>query len=237
MKKNNKTLTILYMLFAALLICANCIAAKQIPIGNYFGEDIAITAGILCYPFTFLITDIIGEVWGKIQAKRAVIGGFIGQIICISLITLASILPGSDSNISMMFSQILGSNWILVIGSLLAFVLSQSWDVYIFHKVRDWYIKKHKSTKGGRWIWENISTITSQLIDSVVFYIGLIIMLSTLGITLPFNVICITIFIYWITKIVIAVVDTPIFYLLTNKSTKELEETLNKSTIENDSNN
>lgn len=217
MKKTNKNLTILYMLFAALLICANCIAAKQVPVGNWFGQDIAITAGILCYPFTFLITDIIGEIWGKIQAKRAVIGGFIGQIICIGLITIAAWLPGNDPNMTMYFQNVLGSNWILVIGSLLAFILSQSWDVYIFHKVRDWYVNKYGSTKGGRWIWENISTCTSQLIDSIVFYIGLIIMLSTIGVTLPFNVICITIFVYWLIKMGIALIDTPIFYLLTNK--------------------
>lgn len=221
MKKSNKLLTTLYMLFAALLICANCIAAKQIPVGNWFGQDIAITAGILCYPFTFLITDIIGEIWGKIEAKRAVIGGFFGQIICIILITIAAWLPASDSNMMTMFSQVLGSNWILVIGSLLAFFLSQTWDVYIFHKIRDWYISKHGSTKGGRWIWENISTVTSQLIDSIVFYIGLIIMLSTIGVTLPFNVICITIFVYWLIKIMIAIVDTPIFYFLTNKNEDE----------------
>ena len=208
-------LVYMYMLFAALLVCANCIATKQIYVGKWFGVDISITAGIVCYPFTFLVTDIIGEVWGKEKAQHAVIGGFVGQIIAILLVVLANVIPGNDEAVSNSFNSILGSNWILTIGSLAACFLSQSWDVWVFHKIRNAYIKKHGSTKGGRWIWNNASTITSQLIDSVVFYIGLIIMLRTQGVVLPFNVICITILVYWIIKTCIALLDTPIFYLCT----------------------
>lgn len=215
MKKTDKNLHILYMIFAALLVCANCIAAKQIPIGTWFGVDIAITVGIICYPFTFLITDVIGEIWGKQQAKNAVIGGFIGQIIAVILIVIANLFTSNDPAMKEMFNSVLGSNWILTIGSLTACLLSQSWDVYVFHKIRDKYISKHGSTKGGKWIWNNASTITSQLIDSIVFYIGLIIMLRTQGIVLPFNVAVITVFVYWLVKICIAVLDTPVFYLLT----------------------
>lgn len=224
MKKNNKNLTILYMIFAALLVCSNCIAAKQVPIGNWFGLDIAITAGIICYPFTFLITDIIGEVWGKKEAKMAIIGGFTGQIIAIILITIANAFTSSDPSMKQMFNSVLGSNWILTIGSLTACLLSQSWDVYIFHKIRNAYIKTHDNLNKGKWIWNNVGTITSQLIDSIVFYIGLIIMLKTQGIILPFNVAATTIFVYWLVKICIALLDTPLFYLFTRKSEKHLGE-------------
>lgn len=221
MKKTNKNLMILYMVFAALLVCSNCIAAKQIPIGKWFGVDIAITVGVICYPITFLITDVIGEIWGKKEAKQAVIGGFIGQIIAVLLIVVANLINGNDPTMNSMFNSVLGSNWILTIGSLTACLLSQSWDVYIFHKIRDNYIKKHGSTKRGKWIWNNASTISSQLIDSVVFYIGLLIMLGTNGVHLPFNTAVITIFVYWIIKTVIAILDTPFFYLLTRKADKK----------------
>lgn len=220
MKKDNFKLSILYMIFAALLVCSNCIAAKQVSVGTWFGLPISITAGIICYPFTFLITDIIGELYGKKEAQRAVVGGFIGQIIAILYIIVANLLPGSDPQVSSMFNSILGSNWILTIGSLTACLLSQSWDVFLFHKIRDAYIKKHGSTKGGKWIWNNVATITSQLVDSVVFYIGLLIMLRTQGVVLPFNVAVTTVFVYWLIKIVIALCDTPFFYLFTRKSNK-----------------
>lgn len=218
MKNTEKNLSILYMVFAALLVCSNCMATKQVPVGVWFGCNISITAGIICYPFTFLITDVIGELWGKEKAKRAVVGGFIGQIIAIALIVIANNLPGSDPEVSAMYNSILGSNWILTIGSLTACLLSQSWDVWVFHKIRDSYISKHGSTKGGKWIWNNASTITSQFIDSIVFYIGLLIMLRTQGIVIPANVAVITVFVYWLIKVAIAILDTPFFYFFTRKS-------------------
>lgn len=220
MKKNDFRLNVLYMIFAALLVCANCIAAKQIPVGTWFGMPISITVGIICYPITFLITDIIGELYGKKQAQRAVIGGFIGQIIAVLFLVIANLIPGNDKATAASFNSILGSNWILTIGSLTACLLSQSWDVFLFHKIRDAYIAKYGSTKGGKWIWNNVATITSQLIDSVVFYIGLLIMLRTQGVVLPLNVAVTTVFVYWLIKICIAILDTPFFYLFTRKSTK-----------------
>ena len=220
MKKTKENLSLLYMIFAALLVCANLMAAKQVPVGKWFGLDIAITAGVICYPFTFLVTDIIGELWGKKEAQRAVIGGFVGQIIAVVMIIIANAMPGNDPVMTEMFSSVLGSNWILTVGSLVACFVSQMWDVQVFHKVRSAYIKKHGSIKGGRWIWNNLSTISSQLIDSIIFYIGLLIMLRTQGIVLPFNVIVTTIFVYWLIKIAIALLDTPFFYFFTRKSEK-----------------
>lgn len=219
MKKTEKNLIILNMLFAAALVCANCIAAKQLPVGKWFGEDIAITAGILCYPLTFLITDIVSEIWGKKQANITVRFGFIAQVVVIILITIANLLPGNDPNTSAAFNSILGSNWILVVGSLLACILSQTFDVFLFHKIRDRQIAKHNNTK-AKWIRNNVATILSQLIDSVVFYIGLIIMLRVNGIILPLHTCVITILSYWIIKTIIALCDTPFFYLFTRKSDK-----------------
>lgn len=214
-------LIILYAIFAALLVCANMVAAKQIYIGKWFGVDVSITVGILCYPFTFLITDVIGEKYGKKEAQMAVIGGFIGQVLAILLVVLANLIPSQDETMNVSFNSVLGSNWILTIGSLTACLISQSWDVWVFHKIRDKYVSKHGSTKGGRWIWNNVSTITSQFIDSVVFYAFLLLMLHTQGIDLPFHVCVITVFAYWVLKIAIALLDTPFFYLLTNKYRKE----------------
>lgn len=216
-------LSLMYMLFTALLVAANAMATKQVPIGKWFGIDISITVGIICYPITFLITDIIGELWGKKEAQLAVIGGVCGQIMAMIFIVIANAIKGSDAVTDANFANILGSNWILTIGSLLACFLSQSWDVWVFHKIRDKYIAKHGSTKGGRWIWNNVSTITSQFIDSVVFYIFLLIMLSTLGVKLPASTAVATVFAYWVIKIAIAVLDTPIFYLCTTKWKKSKE--------------
>ena len=215
----------LYMAFAALLVCANAIAAKQVYIGKWFGVDVSITAGIICYPFTFLITDVIGELYGKKKATYAVIGGFIGQIVAIVLQVIANVIPGNSQSMTEAFNTVLGANWILVIGSLTACLVSQSWDVFIFHKIRDAYIRKHGSTKGGRWIWNNCSTMSSQLIDSIIFQIGLFIMLGvSQGFWMPAGVWFATLFAYWLIKVAIAAIDTPIFYLCTNNYKHKKEE-------------
>lgn len=69
-------LTILYMLFGVALVTANCISNKLMDF-SLFGLNANITVGVVAYPFTFLITDIIGEFWGKDKAKVAVWGGFL----------------------------------------------------------------------------------------------------------------------------------------------------------------
>lgn len=217
MRKTDFNLHLLIAIFSALLVCANCIATKQIYVGSWFNTPVSITVGVICYPITFLVTDIIGEVWGKQTAKNTVLWGLIAQVFAILLVVLANLIPGNDPAVSQMFNSILGSNWILTIASLVACAVSQTWDVWVFHKIRDTYIAKHGTRKGGRWLWNNASTITSQLIDSVIFYTGLLIMLRTQGAILPFKTSVVTVFVYWIIKMIIALCDTPLFYIFTNQ--------------------
>ena len=217
-------LVILYILFGGALITANCIANKMIYIGNWFGEDIRITMGIICYPFTFLLTDIIGEKFGKKAAFTAVVGGFIGQIISMILIFIGMAIPGIlftadgiDATASA-YNVVFGNGGMLILGSLTGCLVSQTWDVWIFHKIRAAYIKKHNTTRGGKWIWNNVGTVTSQLIDSAIFY-GI-----AFGSTVTVKGYFITILVYWLIKTCIALLDTPFFYLFTRGTDKKVEE-------------
>ena len=216
MKKTQKNLYLLYMIFGVVLVTANAIASKVFNTGiTLFGSPVTVTVGIISYPITFLITDIIGEIWGKKEANYAVIGGFICQVIATALIIAARYLPGVDPNVSDSYNTLLGQNWIFVVASLTAYLFSQKWDVFVFHKIRDKYIEKHGSTKGGKWIWNNASTMTSQFFDSVIY--------ATIAFGLGFgwfwngNIVPLLnmILAQWIFKVVIAALDTPIFYLCT----------------------
>lgn len=84
--------------------------------------------------------------------------------------------------------------------------------MWVFHKLRDKYIAKHGSVRGGRWIWNNASTMTSQAIDTIIF-----ILLAFWG-TVP-NIWAMVISQY-VLKLVLAALDTPVFYLLTQEETK-----------------
>lgn len=175
------------------------------------------SAGLLAYAITFLMTDIIGQIWGKKEANQAVIYGFIAQIVCTGLIYLTPLIfkpwfIGSDT-----YNSLNSLGW-FTLGSLIAYICSQTWDIFIFHKIKNWASKKfdEKNYNKYRWLWNNGSTLTSQIIDTIIFVgIGFGIGLNISG----NNLIGIMIGQYCI-KFIIALLDTPLFYLFT-KNYKE----------------
>ena len=226
-KNTNNYIKKLIMLIIVLFLIDSVFACYQISNGNI--DTSKEMNSVLSKAYDLGSKDIGGGVIGT--AIASVLTKFLGTTgtviasigIAIILVVIANAIPGDSEATSASFNAILGSNWILTIGSLLACLLSQSWDVWVFHKIRDNYIAKHGSTKGGRWIWNNASTMTSQFIDSIVFYIFLLLMLKNQGIVLPFVNCVVTVFAYWIIKVAIALLDTPIFYLCTTNFKKEKE--------------
>lgn len=219
MKKTEKNLYLLYMLFGVALITANCIASKLMILPfQMFGSAVTITCGVIVYPITFLVTDILGEIWGKKEAGLAVKFGFICQVIATAIIVIARYIPAADATMQEAYVNLLGQNTMFVIASLSAYLCSQKWDVFIFHKIRDAYIKKHGSTKGGKWIWNNVGTMTSQLLDSsiyvlVAFGLGFKWLWTPGMSTMMLNMIIAQ----WLFKVVIAALDTPFFYWFTRE--------------------
>lgn len=205
MRKTEKNLMLVNAIFITSLLIANVVSSKIV---SFWG--LTVPAAIVAYPLTFLMTDVIGEIWGKEEANKTVKLGFVCQMISLILIGGAILLPVAPfANNQAQFTAILGSSFRVVFASMVGYLVSQSWDVWIFHKVRDAYIKKHGSTKGGRWIWNNASTMTSQIIDTAIFitiaFIGTVPNIWTMILS------------QYLVKFVYALLDTPFFYLLTRK--------------------
>lgn len=218
MKKTNGNLILLSMIFVVSLVIANVVTAKTINTGiPLFGSTIILPGAALCYAITFLMTDVVGEIWGKKEANMIVKFGFIGQLLATALIVFTQFLPATDPVMQSSYEMLLGQNLIFVIGSLVAYYVSQSWDVFIFHKIRNKFIKEEGNNK-KRWIWNNLSTMTSQILDTVIF-IGIAFgigfgwlfkaeMLPTLGAMMVGQ---------YLIKFILALLDTPFFYLMTRK--------------------
>ena len=205
MRKTKKNLMLVNAIFITSLLIANVVSSKIV---SFWG--LTVPAAIVAYPLTFLMTDVIGEIWGKEEANKTVKLGFICQMVSLVLIGGAILLPVAPfADNQAQFTAILGSSFRVVFASMIGYLVSQSWDVWIFHKVRDAYIKKHVSTKGGRWIWNNASTMTSQIIDTAIFitiaFIGVVPNIWTMILS------------QYLVKFVYALLDTPFFYLLTRK--------------------
>lgn len=220
MKKTQNNLLLLYMVFAIGLITANAIGAKIFTTGiNLFGAPITLTCGALAYPVTFLCTDIIGELWGKKEAQLAVKYGIICQLIATTIIIIARYLPAVDMVQQDAYVTLLGQNYMFVFASLVSYMASQTCDVHIFHAIRNAYIRKHGTTKGGKWLWNNIGTMTSQLVDSVLyagiaFGVGFGWLFDSSMHLMLFNMILGQ----WLIKVILAALDTPLFYFFTRGS-------------------
>lgn len=199
MQKTDRNLLILNGLFITSLLIANVLSAKIV---SFWG--MVIPAAIVAYPLTFLMTDLIGEIWGKEQANKAVKLGFICQIASLIMIGLAILLPVAPfADNQAEFKSIMGQSFRVVAASLVAYYCSQSWDVWIFHKIRS-MSTKHK------WIRNNVSTMTSQMIDTAIFitiaFVGVVPNIWTMIIS------------QYVIKVVYAALDTIPFYLLTKGS-------------------
>lgn len=199
MKKTNKNLLILNGIFITSLLIANVVSAKIVTFGG-----LVIPAAIVAYPLTFLMTDVIGEIWGKEQANETVKLGFICQLVSLILIGLAIILPVAPfADNQAEFKGIMAQSFRVVAASLVAYYCSQSWDVWVFHKIRE------KGT-GNKWLRNNLSTMTSQIIDTAIF-----ITIAFIG-TVP-NI-WVMIGSQYLIKCIYALLDTVPFYYLTRGS-------------------
>lgn len=217
MRKTNRNLMLCGMLFAVALVVSNMIAAKTITTGfRLFESEVLVPSAVICYFLTFLMTDVVGEIWGKKEASLIVAWGFVCQVFACALIAIAQFLPASNPDMQLAYDLLLGQNLVFVVASLAAYTTSQSWDVFVFHKIRNYVLGRNKG-KSWRWVWNNASTMTSQAIDTVMyiaiaFGLGMgwlfdAAMLPTLFAMMIGQYIC---------KLILAALDTPVFYLLTS---------------------
>lgn len=210
MKKTQENLNMLTIVFIVSLVIANVITGKIIDTGFVlFGQPLTIAGAIICYPICYLITDIVGELWGKQEANKIVKYGFFGQVLATLIIVATTYTPYIDPTMQYAYEKLLGQNWVFVVGSLSAYLVSQYLDVHIFHKLKERF-EKHK------WIRNNASTMTSQFVDTAVFVT--IAFGFGFGWIFDNQVALLNMLIgQYLIKVIIAALDTPIFYLLTRE--------------------
>jgi uncharacterized integral membrane protein (TIGR00697 family) len=185
-------------LFVTSLLLANILASKIIVVGG-----LVLPAAIILYPLTFLFTDVVAEVEGKKSASSLVMAGFYLSIFMVAVILAGRLLPPAGFwKHQEAYTAILGSTPRIVLASMIAYLISQNHDVWAFH----WWREK----TGGRHLWlrNNLSTVVSQMIDSVLF-IGI----AFWG-TVPPATIGVMILSQYAVKVGIALLDTPICYLM-----------------------
>lgn len=216
MKKTNENLLLIHVIFVISIVVANIVGCKVIDTGlTMFGLPLSLSGGAITYAFTFLCTDIIGEIWGKKEAKKAVKYGFIGQLFAITLIIITQYTPTNDTEMQAAYVKLLGQSPMFVLGSLCAYSCSQTWDVWIFHKIRGLL----NARPSFRWIWNNVSTATSQIIDTVIYaFVSFGLGMGWLFDKGMLSMLVGIIIGQYFLKLFLAIIDTPFFYYFTRKN-------------------
>jgi uncharacterized integral membrane protein (TIGR00697 family) len=188
-------------LFVGALAAANLVGSK---VATIWG--ITASVGILAYPLTFLITDGIAEIYGKEKTRNFVWAGFLSQVFIFILVLIAVKLPPAGRyTVNTEFVTVYSMSLRMIAASMTAFLISQLHDIWAFHF---WKKKTH-----GRFLWlrNNLSTIVSQFIDTMIFMYLAFYMLTpkftagfVFSISMP----------YFFLKIVMALLDTPFCYML-----------------------
>jgi uncharacterized integral membrane protein (TIGR00697 family) len=193
-------------LFIAALITCNIIANKFISIDLWlFGywKTFTISVGILPYPLTFLITDILSEIYGRKRTNDVVFAGFGVSAFVLFILWLGHIFPAIESSPVQdeEYNLVFQNSWRVITASMIAYLAAQFLDVRLFHFWK-------KVTNGKKlWVRNNLSTLTSQLLDTV-----LVVTIIFAGVL---SVETITGFIIdgWLFKVIFALIDTIFIYL------------------------
>ena len=243
--KATKLFLILGGFFICNALVAEMIGVKIFSFEKVFGYDsmnwtimgvkdlgFNLTAGVLLWPVVFIMTDIINEYYGKkgVQFLSFLTAGLI--VFAFIVIFTAIALPPNDwwtslsgtnedpsvslDNMNLAFAKIFGQGLWIIIGSLVAFLVGQLIDVYVFQKI------KQRTGEGKVWLRATGSTLVSQFIDSfivlfIAFYIGAdwdLVRVLAIGL------------VNYIYKFGVAIILTPVIYLAHHFIDKYLGENL-----------
>lgn len=201
-----------YGLYAAVIlgIVLGNLQGGKVSQLEFFGYSFTASMGAILYSGIYFATDVLNEKFGREEANRAVMLGFVANIaVMITLLISVQFKPsqitGSALEVHNAISTLASYSPVFVIGSLIAYLVSQTFDVWIFHRI--------KVLTDGKYLWlrNNVSTITSQALDTFLYTFVWVVgtelsFLAAFGIALTkyvFKVIIAlidTIFIYWVRK-------------------------------------
>ena len=189
----------LQVAIAVAIILANLQGPK---LTSIFGLET--TIGVIFYSSIFLATDILSENYGRAEANKAVRMGFVVSLIVLLMLSLSMMYTPTERQFAIdihnAFGTILNFTPRFILGSLFAYVVSQHFDVWAFHKI--------KTYTGEKWLWlrNNGSTICSQIIDTTIF--SLVVWWGTVDLATALKLGAAK----FIFKVVIAAIDTGFLY-------------------------
>ena len=199
-KGNSNRFVIIIALFITCLIASNIIAVKLV---NLYG--FILPAAILIFPISYILGDVLTEVYGFRVARRVIWMGFLCNLFVVAAIWIGQLLPPAafwDGQKA--YERILGYIPRLLMASFLAYLVGEFANAVVLAKL--------KIATSGRWLWLRTigSTVVGQGLDSLLF-----ITLAFAG-TIPVVALLIAILTQWIAKCIYEAAATPLTYVIVN---------------------
>ena len=198
----------IYFILGALFICSLVVSNlifQKFFYWDFFGiYRFEISVGILPYPITFLITDLLSEIYGKQKANQVVTAGIFASLFSLLIVYTSAMVPATSwSPVNdVLFETVFGATVVAVLASMLAYLFAQYIDIQLYHFWK-------RVTKGKHlWIRNNFSTFFSQFLDTIT----VLLLLCSFGKIEweRFYPLLISGFLF---KVFIAICDTPLMYL------------------------
>jgi len=186
--------------FVTSLLVANIIAVKLIAVGPWI-----LPAGVIIFPLSFILGDVLTEVYGYGRARQVIWLGFACNLLGVLAIALAQALPPAgfwDGQAA--FERILGYTPRLLLASFLAYLIGEFVNASVLARM--------KILTRGRWLWARTigSTLVGQLLDSAVF-----VTVAFVGV-IPPEVLLSAILVQWLAKSAYEAAATPLTYWVVN---------------------
>lgn len=198
-QKSFKKLIIALAIYLGSLFAANTLGLKLMPF--LFGSHLSV--GVFSFPVVFLMTDVIGEVYGKKVAKLFVLAGFVSTALFVAYSFLSLSMPWSpDADwVHKSYNTVFGMSVRIAIASLSAFIIAEYQDVISF------FFFKKKLGEKMFWLRSILSNLWSQLLDTAIF---MVIAFAGIYSTKTLMSIIIT---WWLYKVAMGALYTPLSYL------------------------
>lgn len=224
----NRIYLILAALFIASLVTSNLIFQKffywyPFDIEFFDTKLFEVSVGLLPYPITFLITDILSEIYGKKKANDVVIAGIFASFFSLAIIYVSKEVPATSWSPVQdnTFIEVFGAAPLAVLASMMAYLFAQFIDIRVYHFWKQFTKGKHL------WLRNNFSTFSSQIIDTLT----VLLLLCSFGIIDWSNFLGLLIS-GVIFKMMIAALDTPILYLVVYAFRKRFNLKVNEEILE-----
>jgi uncharacterized integral membrane protein (TIGR00697 family) len=185
-------------IFVTCLLTANVIAAKLVMVGG-----VVLPAGVVIFPISYIVGDVLTEVYGYALARRVIWLGFGCNLLMVAAIWVAGELPPAPVwKGQAAYAEVFGQTPRILVASFLAYLVGEFANSFVLAKM--------KLATHGRWLWTRTvgSTLVGQGLDSAVFvtlvFAGLVPLVVLPGIVLG----------QWMAKVVYEAAATPLTYLV-----------------------